>query len=67
MLGGIGMWELALIGGLAMLIFGPSQLPKLGRSIGQTLKEFRQVGKELAGAKDEVEADLREVDRNLRT
>lgn len=55
MLGSFGMQELAIILGICLLLFGPSQLPKLGRSIGQTLKEFRDVGKEIRdGHEDEA-------------
>ena len=44
---GLGPLELGVIAGIVILIFGPRQLPRLGRSLGQSLKEFRQVGKEL--------------------
>lgn len=47
MLPNLGMTEMLVIGGIALLIFGPKQLPKLGRSLGETIKSFRQVGKEL--------------------
>ena len=40
--GRIGIWELVLILGLVLLVFGPRKLPELGRSIGRTLKEFRR-------------------------
>ena len=40
--GRIGIWELVLILGLVLLLFGPSKLPELGKSIGKTLKEFRR-------------------------
>jgi sec-independent protein translocase protein TatA len=46
-MGNLGLTELAIIGGVLVLIFGPSQLPRLGRSIGETIKEFRGIGKEL--------------------
>lgn len=46
---GIGMQELIIIGGIALLIFGPRQLPKLGRGLGDGLREFRKIGKELHG------------------
>lgn len=45
----LGAMELAIIVGVVLLIFGPSQIPKLGRSMGQTIREFRKVGKELHG------------------
>jgi sec-independent protein translocase protein TatA len=47
MLGTLGMPELIVIGIVLLLIFGPKQLPKLGQSLGQTIKEFRNVGKEI--------------------
>ena len=47
MFGALGMPEILIIGVIAALIFGPSQLPKLGRSMGETIREFRNIGKEL--------------------
>ncbi len=47
MLGSIGMPELLIIFAVVCLIFGPRQLPKMGRALGETIKEFRGVGKEL--------------------
>lgn len=44
---GLGPMEIALIAFLGLLIFGPSQLPKLGKSLGDTVKSFREVGKEI--------------------
>jgi TatA/E family protein of Tat protein translocase len=46
-MGRLGPLEIAVILGIAVLIFGPRQIPKLGRSLGETIKEFRGVGKEL--------------------
>ena len=43
----LGIMEIVIIGAVLLLIVGPSQLPKLGKSLGQTIREFRQVGKEL--------------------
>lgn len=60
-MGTIGMPELLIIGIIAMLIFGPKQLPKLGRSLGETIKEFRGVGRELTSARDHLENDVAEI------
>ncbi len=38
----IGPMEIALIVGLALLIFGPKKLPELGRSLGKGLREFKK-------------------------
>jgi len=37
----IGIPGLILILVLALILFGPSKLPQLGRAIGDTLREFR--------------------------
>ncbi|MFC4306638.1 twin-arginine translocase TatA/TatE family subunit [Cohnella boryungensis] len=47
----IGWTGLLLLIIIAMLIFGPSKLPQLGRAIGTTLREFR------SGTKDLMEDD----------
>ena len=38
---GIGLPEIAVIGALALIVFGPKRLPELGRSLGKTLKSFQ--------------------------
>lgn len=40
---GLGVPELVVIAGVAALVFGPKQLPEIGRSIGKTVKSFQQV------------------------
>ncbi|GJM95940.1 hypothetical protein PR202_ga12736 [Eleusine coracana subsp. coracana] len=41
---GLGVPELVVIAGVAALVFGPKQLPEIGRNIGKTVKSFQQVG-----------------------
>jgi sec-independent protein translocase protein TatA len=38
---GLGPTELIVILIIALVIFGPSRLPKVGQSVGQALKAFR--------------------------
>ena len=38
----LGFDEIALIVIVALLIFGPAKLPKLGRAAGQALNEFKK-------------------------
>jgi len=42
MIGRIGMGELLIILAVVLLIFGPSKLPALAKSMGQAVKEFRK-------------------------
>ena len=39
---GIGAGEFVLILIAGLILFGPSKLPELGRSLGKVLKEFRK-------------------------
>jgi TatA/E family protein of Tat protein translocase len=42
----IGLQEMLVIGVLALLVFGPSKLPELGRMVGRTMREFRRASDE---------------------
>ena len=61
---GIGPGELLLIFILALIVFGPRRLPEIGRSLGKTIREFREASQEftdqfsheLQAASDELEA-----------
>ena len=43
---GVGLPEIAVIAGLALIIFGPKRLPELGRTIGKTLKGLQSASTE---------------------
>nr|WP_152803606.1 twin-arginine translocase TatA/TatE family subunit [Alkalibaculum sporogenes] len=38
----MGTTEILVILSIALLIFGPSKLPELGKSIGKTIKNFKK-------------------------
>mgnify|MGYP001462857234 FL=1 len=44
---GIGLQELLIILVVALLIFGPSKLPEMARSLGRGLAEFRRASSDL--------------------
>ena len=54
MLGSLGMGEILIIACIALLIFGPRQLPKFGKSIGETIRELKGIGKEISGEAEEL-------------
>ena len=56
---GIGMPELLLILGLALIVLGPKKLPELARALGKGMAEFRRATDEL---KDEFKQMEREID-----
>ena len=43
---GVGLPEIAVIAGLALVIFGPKRLPELGRTLGKTLKGLQSASNE---------------------
>jgi sec-independent protein translocase protein TatA len=45
---GLGVMEIAIISVIALLFFGPSRLPQLGKSVGSAISGFRSAisGKE---------------------
>ena len=53
---GLGVPELLIILAVALLIFGPKHLPKLGRSLGRTIHNFREgLGNDKDVVKEEEE------------
>ena len=38
----LGATEVILVVGIALLVFGPSKLPALGKSVGQAIRGFKQ-------------------------
>jgi sec-independent protein translocase protein TatA len=52
---GIQPIHLIVVAVIALLIFGPSRLPEIGRSVGKMLTEFRKGAKEMTDSfKEEV-------------
>lgn len=52
----LGFTELLLIAGIALLLFGPSRLPGLGKSMGEAIRGFKKGLNE-----DEVNVEARPV------
>jgi sec-independent protein translocase protein TatA len=45
----VGGEELGIVVLIAILLFGPSQLPKLARGLSQAMREFRKAQRETEG------------------
>lgn len=55
------IWELAIILGLALVVFGPKRLPEIGGALGKGIREFKQSTSELTDsitASHEVQAPV---------
>ena len=53
---GLGWQELTIILVIALIIFGPSKLPELGKSLGQAINGFKEgTNKVQNAAKQELE------------
>ncbi|MDQ0243409.1 sec-independent protein translocase protein TatA [Bacillus fengqiuensis] len=55
MLQNIGVPGLILILVIALIIFGPSKLPEIGRAFGSTLREFKNSTKDLISSDEKEE------------
>ena len=60
-MGSVGTPEILVILVIALLLFGPTKLPDLGRSLGRAIREFKKASSELQ------ETIEREVDDLKRT
>ena len=58
----IGLGEALIIGGVVVLIFGATQIPKLAKSMGLGLKEFKKAVKDAKGDETAEEQDQSSVE-----
>ena len=53
---GLGIWELALIAVVALVVLGPRRLPEVARQVGKALNEFRRATNSLKAGFEEEES-----------
>jgi sec-independent protein translocase protein TatA len=51
---GLGGTEIGVLFLIILLVFGPSQIPKMARGLGQAMREFRKAQREIS---DEINRD----------
>src|SRR5664279_791879 len=59
-MGPIGMPEMVLIFIVALMLFGPKELPKIGKTIAKAMNDFKRASNEL---KDTWQRELTELER----
>jgi sec-independent protein translocase protein TatA len=59
--GGIGVQEIVIILIVGLLVFGAARLPKIARSLGQGIKEFKKTVKALEDDDDESANRMKHV------
>ncbi len=57
---GLGMWEILIILGIALIFIGPSKLPEIAQMLGKGLREFRRATNDIKSAAD-LDAPFRDV------
>jgi sec-independent protein translocase protein TatA len=60
MFGRLGVSELILILAIALVVFGPSKLPEIGKSLGKAISEFKGHANKLT---EDLKVDLKEEDK----
>ena len=58
---GLGGAEMGVLFLVILLIFGPSQIPKMARGLGQAIREFRKAQREIT---DEINREEPPADKN---
>jgi TatA/E family protein of Tat protein translocase len=62
-MGSLGMPEILMILIIALIVFGPRKLPQIGKTIGQSLAQFRRASEDFKRQwEDEVEKETRLFD-----
>lgn len=59
-MGSIGTPEILLVLVIALLLFGPTKLPELGKSLGRAIREFKKASAEL---QETIEREVEDVKR----
>jgi len=59
MIGGLGIWELILILGIVLVVFGANKLPEIGSGMGKAIRNFKRATSE----PEEIDVTPKEKDK----
>ena len=62
----LGMWDTMIVMIMALVVFGPRRLPKIGRQIGKLMYEFRKASNDFRFQMEEEMRNAEEADRRRR-
>jgi len=61
----MGLQEWVILFLIVLLIFGPSNLPKVGKAIGQGIREFKNAINGLGSAIEQEDAERKKQEKNV--
>lgn len=62
----LGMSELVLILVVALVVFGPSKLPEIGKTLGRAMNEFRRASMNSFQEFDDIAKEVKEVKEDIK-
>lgn len=62
-MGSVGTPEILLVLLIALLLFGPTKLPEMGKSLGKAIREFKKASAEL---QDTIEREVEDLKRDVK-
>lgn len=62
-----GTFEWVIIFVVVLIIFGPKNLPKIGRAIGKSIHEFKNAAKNITTGDDDEEQEENEPKKNKKS
>ncbi|WP_457621490.1 twin-arginine translocase TatA/TatE family subunit [Persephonella sp.] len=65
MIGGIGIWELLIIFGILILLFGAKKLPEIGKGLGEGIRSFKDSLSGEAEKKEEKVIPTKEIEAEV--
>ena len=61
-----GWQELLVLAVILMLMFGAKKMPQMARGLGESIREFKKIGKDIKETGNDVKKDLNETKDNLK-